>query len=158
MTGRRVYLLVILSILVMLKGCSLATNVANRVAEPETTLILDPAVDINPDSNRRPSPLVVRIYELSDRNRFETAEFFSLYDDDRAVLGESLLSSVDLVLLPGHKQKHVMSLDSKTRYVGVMAEFRDIENATWRALPGADPRGYDTIRISVDGLTLKRVD
>jgi type VI secretion system protein VasD len=154
--------LFLLCIGAIFSGCSMtrdvASSVANTVAKPETQLLIAPSVDINPDSNLRPSPLVIRVYELSAGNDFEASEFFGLYDNAEKVLGNHLISSVDIVVLPGKAHEHVMSLSPKTRYIGVMAEFRDIQNADWRLLAEADPRGYDTISIAIDSLTIRHVE
>lgn len=144
--------LVLLSLVATLGGCV----VANSIAEPETQLQIEPAININPDARDRPSPLVIRVYELSAENAFQNSDFFKLYDDAEHALGKDLISVDDIVVRPGKVHKHPMSLDSRTRYIGVLAAFRDIQNAEWRVLFEADPRGYDTINLTIDRLALQR--
>lgn len=146
--------LVLLGLVVILGGCV----VANTIADPGTRLRFEPAININPDNNDRPSPLVIRVYELSARNAFQNSDFFNLYDDAERTLGDDLLSVEDIVVRPGKVHKHPMSLNKETRYIGIMAAFRDIQNAQWRVLAEADPRGYDKLDIRIDRLTLKLVD
>ena len=43
--------------------------------------------DVNPDYDGQPSPLVVRMYQLSSPTAFKNAGFFALYDGDVATLG-----------------------------------------------------------------------
>ena len=144
--------LVLLSLVVTLGGCV----VANSIAEPETQLQIEPAININPDARDRPSPLVIRVYELSAENAFQNSDFFKLYDDAEHALGMDLISVDDIVVRPGKVHNHPMSLDSRTRYIGILAAFRDIQNAEWRVLVEADPRGYDTVNLTIDRLALQR--
>jgi type VI secretion system protein VasD len=130
--------------------------VANTIADPETRLRIQPSISINPDNSGRPSPLVIRVYELSSRNAFQSSDFFNLYDDAEQTLGSDLISVEDMVVRPGRVHEHAMSLSQQTRYIGVMAAFRDIQNAQWRLVAEADPRGYNKVNIIIDRLTLKR--
>lgn len=91
------------------------------------------AVDLNPSVSARPSPLVVRLYELSALTAFDQADFLSLYQADRATLGKELLARDDLVLAPGQTRVYARNLHPETRYLGVLAAYRDIEHAQWRA-------------------------
>lgn len=143
--------LVLLGLVAVLGGCA----IANSVADPETTLRIEPAINVNPDAKGRPSPLVIRLFELDSRHAFRTADFFKLYDEPEQTLGADLVASGDIVVRPGRVYKHAMSLNRETRYIGVLAAFRDIRNAQWRLVFKADPRGYDEVRIAIDRLTVK---
>ena len=46
--------------------------------------------NVNPDDNGRPSPVVLRVYQLKDDAAFKDAEFFALFDKEQATLGASL--------------------------------------------------------------------
>ena len=50
-------------------------------------LTLAATADSNPDATGRPSPVVVRVYQLKTDVAFKGAEFFALFDDDMKVLG-----------------------------------------------------------------------
>lgn len=145
--------LVLLGAVLMLQGCA----VANSVADPETVLRIHAAINTNPNDSGRPSPLVLRIYELSARNAFESSDFFNLYDSPEQTLGNDLVSVEDLVVRPGENYTHPMSLNRKTRFIGVVAAFRDIQDAQWALVAEADPQGYDKIRMRIDRLSLERV-
>ena len=94
---------------------------------------------VNPDSTGRPSPLMIRIYELSATDKFDTAEFFELTDNPEAALGTDLLGVEPIMLSPGESRPYDAEYDPNTRYIGVVAAFRDIHQAEWRAtveMPG----------------------
>ncbi|VAW57531.1 Type VI secretion lipoprotein/VasD [hydrothermal vent metagenome] len=89
--------------------------------------------DINPNANNRPSPLVVRIYELKSLDAFNEANFFKLYDEEAATLGGDLLSRDEFELSPGQGTEINRKVNQQTRYFAVIAAFRNIEQSNWRA-------------------------
>jgi type VI secretion system protein VasD len=97
----------------------------------ELSFVID--ANLNPDASGRPSPVMLRIYELRSVAAFNRADFFSLYERDREQLGPELVSRDELPLMPGGSPQAITTLRSDTRYVGVVAAFRDIERARWRA-------------------------
>lgn len=139
---------------VLLNGCA----VANYVVDPYTNLSFEASDDINPDSSGRASPLVIRVYELRSVDTFRSAGFFDLYDEPDSVLNEDLLAMEELVLRPELVEKlPTMTLNENTRYLGIVAAFQNIDQAEWKMILDANPKGYKDIRIAVDGLELERV-
>jgi type VI secretion system protein VasD len=104
---------------------------APKPSVAELSFVVD--ANLNPDASGRPSPVMLRIYELRSVAAFNRADFFSLYERDREQLGPELVSRDELPLMPGGKPQAITTLRSDTRYVGVVAAFRDIERARWRA-------------------------
>ena len=87
---------------------------------------------VNPDLNGRPSPVVIRIYELKNLGKFEEASFDQLVENEAAYLGSELIGSEQYHSNPGDvkKIKRILSVD--TRYLAVSAAFRDINQAIWK--------------------------
>ncbi len=122
-------------------GCAstaqgITKGVLDKIFEPEPSSMeakLDVSEDVNPDAEGRASPFVARIYELKSLSVFNSADFFGLYEQDVALLGDDMLVRAEHHLRPGEK-KVVPQRDLKpdTRFIGVIAAYRDIENATWR--------------------------
>jgi len=104
------------------------------------------SADVNPDPSGRPSPIVVRVYQLRTDAAFSNAEFFALFDDEQKVLGQELISRDEFMLAPAEKRTLDVALSGETRFVGVVAAFRDIRNAQWRSVLPA-PRGGLTVSI-----------
>lgn len=92
------------------------------------------AEDLNPDYKGRASPLVVRFYHLKSDLAFNNASFFALYDDDETELGDDLLGQEEIELRPGQEMVYKREFEPETRFVGILAGYRDIENASWRAV------------------------
>ena len=95
-------------------------------------LTIEASPDANPDGAGRPSPVVVRVYELSTSNSFETGDFFQLFEQPEATLGADLRGTADIVVPPGGRQSLSREVSDDTRYIGVLANFRDIDQARWR--------------------------
>lgn len=87
----------------------------------------------NPDPKERASPIIIRFMELKSLAAFERSDFFSLFDRDKETLAADLVVGEELTLAPGAEQKFERVLKPETRYLAVVAAFRDLERATWRA-------------------------
>jgi type VI secretion system protein VasD len=114
------------------------------------------SADVNPDAQNRPSPIVVRIYQLKDDAAFKGADYFALYDKEAATLAATLVSREELELAPGERHTADFSISPDTRFIGVAAAYRDIRNAEWRAQSGTVEKGVadivkkNKIAIAVD--------
>jgi len=124
----------------------------NKFVPPSTELIINVSENVNPDTSDRPSPVVMKIFELSSRTIFDTQDFFSLYEAPEKLLGPDLLKKDELELQPGSVQNYEMSLNRNTRYVGVVVAYRNIDQARWRAVIEVDPTGYDDIDVNVESI------
>jgi type VI secretion system protein VasD len=87
---------------------------------------------VNRDLNGRPSPIAARIYELKSLSVFNNADFFNLFEQDVALLGNEMLMRDELHFQPGETKLLERELQPDTRYIGVIGAYRNIENATWR--------------------------
>ncbi|GAA4333553.1 hypothetical protein GCM10023144_24930 [Pigmentiphaga soli] len=124
---------------------------------PTVALVsLAAAADANPDARGRASPVSLRIYELRSRAAFDSADFFSLYSRDRETLGADLANKDERVLKPGDSAQFKLDPKPDTRFIGVVAAYRDIERANWRAVAEIPPNKTTPVRVRVErnGLAL----
>lgn len=105
---------------------------------------------VNPDARGRPSPITVRVYALKSRAVFDSADFFSLYDKDKETLAADLLDKEEIQLMPGGSHALEKQLPPESRYVGVVAAFRDLERAQWRMAIDIPPQQVSTLRITLE--------
>ena len=118
--------------------------------------------DVNPDASGRASPVVVRVYQLRNDGEFNGADFFSVYEKEKETLGASLVSREEYVLAPGESRKLELPLSAETRFIAVVAAFRDIRTARWRAISRPPEKkltdllrkGGITVRLDKDNVTL----
>ena len=104
-------------------------------AAPKTTplrFIVQADELINPNVNNEASPVVLRIYELKALTAFSQANLFELLDNDTAVLGGDMVGKREIEIKPGEKQAFERKTPSDTHFIGVIAGFRVIDQATWR--------------------------
>ena len=146
---RSVVCLLIPALLVLLLGaCATEPKVAKLKGSIQTS------TTINPDATGRPSPVVLRIYELRAPSAFQNADFFAIYDKDAATLGQEMVLREELELQPGETRELNRELQADTRHVGVLAAFRDIDQATWRAITPITKGEPTSIIIKVDKLSV----
>jgi type VI secretion system protein VasD len=122
-------------------------------APVKASMTITVSQDANPDANGRPSPVYLRVYQLRGESEFKGAEFFDVWDDERKVLGSTLVSREEFFLKAGEQRTVDVAVASDATFVGVIAELRDIRNAEWRALSPV-ARGGLTVAITRGGVTL----
>jgi type VI secretion system protein VasD len=99
---------------------------------PKIVMRIKATAGLNPDINGRPSPIVLRYYELKTASVFDNADFFALYEQDTDILGEEIKAREELEISPGESVEIEKELDMESRYIGVIAAYRDLDNAVWR--------------------------
>jgi len=118
-------------LLLVLTGCS------STPKPPIAQISLNVQEDINfyrVEANvAEARPVVIRLYELTSLAAFNSTDFLSIFNDFQSALGNELLFSEEFRLVPGMRQKFKRPLNLDTRYIGVVAAFRDLENAQWKA-------------------------
>ena len=118
-----------LTTLVLLAGCSTLSPYSHVT---KLNLKLTASDQLNPDLNGRPSPIVVRLFELKHPVAFENADFFSLYERAKESLAPDMVATEELELRPGEIIELKLSLEEGSRYVGVLAAYRDLPDTKWR--------------------------
>ena len=115
--------------LLALGGC------AKTVKPPDPVRIegsVTATADINPDRSGRPSPVVLRIYQLRRADAFRQSDFFAIFDNETATLADALISRQDMTVRPGTSQEFPVAVDPAAQYIGVLAAFQDFIGAQWR--------------------------
>jgi type VI secretion system protein VasD len=129
----------------------------NWDTEVELQFTVEP--DINPDdsNNNQPSPLVVRIYELADKEQYQHAQFRDIFFDDKKILGDDFIKKHVLKpFIPGKSRTDSFTLKKGTAYVGLFAEFVQYKDAKFSLVIPVD--AYLTtrpeIRLSYHSISL----
>jgi type VI secretion system protein VasD len=121
---------------VLLMALALAACASQPPKPAPVAAAISASADVNPDSLGRASPVVVRIYQLSGDAEFKDADFFALYDHEKATLGSSLIMRDERTLFPGQHARLDLALSPDARFLGVVAAYRDIRASHWRAVVG----------------------
>jgi type VI secretion system protein VasD len=113
-------------------GCGKKPEIKQEKPPPKLSLKIVAAADANRGPGGKALPIVVRVYDLKGQGAFTTADFFSLYDRESAVLGSALLARDEVTLAPGQFLPIERQLNPDATYLGVIAAFRDIDHSHWR--------------------------
>lgn len=116
---------------------------------------IEASAQVNPSTSRRPSPVLVRVYELKTAAAFNSADFMSLYQKDKAELGADMLAKDEFVLAPGESKPYAKTLSPDTRFLGVMAAYRDVEHARWRSVVAVQPGQKNNVVIRANELAVE---
>jgi type VI secretion system protein VasD len=108
----------------------------------------------NPDARKRPSPVVVRVYELKSRAQFDSADFITLFERDKDLLGSELVVRDEFVLRPGETRDIVRQPGPDTKFLAVLVGFRDLEKARSRAVAAVEPNAINRWVIKIEPLSV----
>jgi type VI secretion system protein VasD len=123
-----------LSLTVILLVSACAGSAPPPEPEPLTTTITASA-NLNPTLDQAPQRLDIMIFQLSALATFNETSLFSLYpqpNQARETLGIDLLDVRKRQVNPDSKLKLELKLDPKTRFIGVLAAFEQLDKAQWR--------------------------
>jgi len=136
-----------LSTLLMLSGC----GITGGTPEPTTLdLAISASKQLNPDIEKRASPIVIRIYQLTQIDTFNNSDFFALYENDQNILAKDLKFREELEIKPDQSMIKTLEINSASKYIAVLAAFRDLDKAQWKSFVEIDPLNPKPIKIELD--------
>ncbi len=135
-------ILILIVVSVLLIGCVKSANTAQ--------INMQAAQYLNPDVGGRASPLVVTIYQLKKPFSFKQASFSALENNSAQVLGNDIIDKQTVEIRPGQKQTITESLAQNTHYIGIIAAYRNIDQAAWRKVIKVKPKENATIKLDLE--------
>ncbi|WP_250460139.1 type VI secretion system lipoprotein TssJ [Microbulbifer litoralis] len=129
MSPKKILQLTLIGLLVLTVAACQATR---RTLNFDTSveLAVDIEQDVNPDSDGRASPVVVRVFMLADDRQFSREDFLNLYENAESRLGKDLIDTVVLKeFAPGEQRLETLQLSPEVRYIGLLAEFVRYQDA-----------------------------
>jgi type VI secretion system protein VasD len=130
--------------LVCLAGCGGARLDLKVAAQP----------NLNPDVSERPSPVMVKVFELRNDLAFKQADFHSLFDRPMQALGADLLAADELVFVPGEARTVSYKPGKDARFLGVAAGFRQTDRARWRYIAPMDPEEDKVVALEFNDASI----
>jgi type VI secretion system protein VasD len=146
---RAVWVLTVVVAVAVAAGCSSGPPLVRGA------ITVDPTT--NPDLRGRPSPVVVRVYELKSLGAFNGADFFSLFEKEQEVLGGELVGREEFHLSPAETRPYQRQLQPDTKFIGVVAAFRDLEGSLWRQAVPVPAQRRATVTIGLERQAVKLV-
>lgn len=144
--------LVLILFSLLLSGCSF------KQSSPTTRIDLHliGSDKLNPDLHGRPSPIVLRLYELKNPVAFEHAEFFTLYQQPQETLSLDLIAHEEMELRPGEKHELNLLTTPAGGYLGVLAAYRNLPEAHWQVVIPLRVGELNEVSLQVDELRIRR--
>lgn len=132
-----------------LKSSASQQNAAAQTTEQHVPLRLYTGSNLNAGASDHPLALVVKIYYLRSPQRFQQVPFDDFVDSgkDQSALGEDLIDSREMLVLPNQRYNSVENMPGDTRYLGVVALFRAPAAQRWRFT-------YEVKKSMASGITL----
>ncbi len=122
-------------------------------APPEIDLTIAAGADQNPDPQGQPTPVAVRVFQLTGTGRFEGADVFALAEHPESALGDELAATEQVIVQPGESRKVTGAPKPGVQFLGTLVLFRDIDRAHWRATAPVAPHGPTRLVLHIAGLT-----
>ncbi|MDR0528816.1 MAG: type VI secretion system lipoprotein TssJ [Zoogloeaceae bacterium] len=133
MTSVLFRLVFVLAFFSALSACSMLFPESKNEETLQLHISIQAATNLNPDIKSRPSPIILRVYELKSDAVFTQADFFSLQDNDKTTLTEDLLARNEFIVRPGDRFTTRRKAHPQSGVIGMFAAFRDLPHSTWRA-------------------------
>jgi len=87
---------------------------------------------VNQDENGRSLPTRLRLYQLADISRLQSAAFEDMWSHAKATLAETSVSDEELVVYPGQVAVQRFKRDPRADYIVGVAIFREPQGEAWR--------------------------
>ena len=140
------------ALLLTLTGCSIFPS-----STPTVKINVRSAQYLNPDINGRPSPVVVTIYQLKKPFAFKQANYIALANNSGQILGNALIDKHIVEIRPSSYKVINQPLSANTRYLGIVAAYRKINQTKWHAIVKITTR-HTTVNVNLEsqGLVLQK--
>lgn len=148
MNARPVLVSFLTILLVLLCACS----------SPRITMEVASQPNVNPDNSGRPSPVILKMYEMRGDMAFRQSDFQTLFEEPMKVLGAELVAADELTLVPGEARTVGYAPMPETRFVGIIAGFRQLERADWRRVIPVNAEKPNLIRLELNDTSLILID
>ena len=147
------------SITLILAGCGLTQSVTDGTVAVTKSIFYKQVKTLHLDIRAREAvnhnaggvalSTVIRIYQLKDRNTFDSTDYPSLFKADSQAIKADLLTEKDIRLQPGGAVMVDMPLEESAQYVAVagMIMSPDQVNNTWRVVLSRDDLDPDKARV-----------
>jgi type VI secretion system protein VasD len=107
--------------------------------------------DINPNDEGRPSPVVLKIYQLRSAKKFLDADFHGLFQEDQSLLKKDFIQSEEIVVAPNGKQTLFFEPHSEAACIGILAAFRHFQDSEWRCSAMVIPNKFAHFFVTIKG-------
>lgn len=121
-------------------------------------LVIKTTEDLNKDVDGRSSPLMLTFYELESAEKFSKFDYWTLLEKSGDNLKDDLVSQSKHIILTEQKQNYKISFADKTKYLGIVANFRVIDNDyVWKDVVELKKGSYNYSEFEIRKFNIERV-
>ncbi len=137
-----------------LSACSMFGDSTPK--ETPVKLSISASDNINPSQLSKANPVVLRFYQLSAIEAFESAQVLDLYKQDSTTLADALIKKQTISsILPNELRQITLALQPNTKFLAVFAQFSDYSQAKTKAwLDISKIDDLENITLSIESLTI----
>lgn len=146
----------ILYLCFLLVSCS--SNTENTV---DFSYFITASADINPDIAGRPSSVIVRIYQLTNKINFENASYDALFESNHNALGTEYINLDEYLIDPNTRKEVELKISENAKYIGVVVGYRSTDMVTWRTIKAVPEGSFwrtSGIEFKIDKLSVRVVE
>ncbi len=126
-----------------------------KVWKPYDNITIITTSDVNPDGLGKPSPIQIKIYELSSRSTFDNLDFDRAFYEAKTMLSDELISDAEYTIQPSDTIEHKIDLQKTANFIAILGGFIDIDNARWKHVYEVSPYGHYDREITIDKQGIK---
>lgn len=149
----------VLPVAVLLFAC-LAACKSSPPAPTVVHLDFTALANANPDRQKRPSPVEIRVYELGQPTKLTDANFVKLLQNDKDTLGSDFIKAREpFSLFVDASCRLSITATPQTQYIGVVAAYQLGPTGNWRTSAAVVPNKtiYLAVQIGAADITITRV-
>lgn len=139
-----------LSVILILSSCG-TTGAPKPIA---INLAITASSNLNPDIEERASPIVIRVYQLTQIDTFDNSDFFALYENDKTILAKDLAFREELEIKPNQSYSRPFDIYPTSKHIAVLAAFRDLDKAQWKSVIEINPLKPPSLKIQLEEFTV----
>jgi len=122
---------------------------------PVLTLTMVGSADQNLDPGGKAAPIAIKVYQLTATAKFASSDWTSLTEGEQTTLGQDEAApSQQFVVAPGETQTQTFTLKTGVQNIGIVALYRDIDHAQWRAMAPAADSGPTNLTLNIAKLAI----
>lgn len=146
---------------VVIMCIALAACAAKTEHNVDFNYFIRASADINPNISGKASPVVVRVYQLSNKLNFENATYDAIFESKHNALGAEYISLNEYLVHPNTNNEVELQISENAKYIGVAVGYRSIDMVNWRTVV-AVPEGRfwrdSGIEIQVEKLSVRVIE
>jgi type VI secretion system protein VasD len=121
-------------------------------------VVLQSTPQLNPGEEGAPRSVLMRVYQLRSRDKFEQGSFRELWKEDEKFLADAVLERKEVTLYPESKVAVDLEVDNKkgAQFLGVVALFRKPEGDAYKKVFSSQISSYIPFRTPTAKLIVDR--